>query len=130
MSPLPTPHILEMIGPQYVPLETLPLDGCTWELLAGSPLLSGLGGAASIQIPAGAKSVLIESMSAEVRFRAGTAATVTAAAPTADVINGAAPGWLPAMASSTYGFIDWAGIPTATHLALKSAGGVRLTWFA
>ena len=124
MTPTPQPHVLEFAGPQYSPLETLPLEGCTWELLAGSPLLAGTGGAASIQIPAGAKSVLIEAMTADVRFRSGGANTVTAAAPTADVVNGSAGGWVPAGSANTY------SVDGASWLALKCSGPVRLTWFA
>ena len=120
----PQPHVLEFAGPQYSPIETLPLEGCTWELLAGSTKLAGTGGAASIQIPDGAKSVLIEAMTADTRFRSGNSNAVTAAAPSIDVTDGSAGGWLPAVASSTY------SVDKAAWLALKSTGSVRLTWFA
>jgi len=129
MSSKPTPHNLELVGPQYSPVETLPLDGCTWELVAGSTRLTGLGGAASVQIPVDATSVLIESMAAEVRFRGGTDNAVTVALPSADVMNGTAGGWLPSLAAATYRFADANGKPSVSFLALLSSGGVRLTWF-
>lgn len=120
----PQPHALEFVGPKYAPLETLPLDGCTWELQAGSPLLAGTGGAASLQIPAGARSVFVEAMTADVRFRAGSTNTVTAAAPSVDVADGSAGGWVPSGSAVTY------SVDGAKYLALKSTGPVRLTWFA
>lgn len=120
----PQPHVLEFAGPQYSPIETLPLDGCTWELQTGSPLLAGTGGAASVQVPAGARSVFIEAMTADVRFRAGSTNAVTATAPTVDVTDGSAGGWVPSGSATTY------SVDGAKYLALKSTGPVRLTWFA
>ena len=124
MAANPLPHALEFAGPMYSPIETLPLDGCTWELLTGSALLTGNGGSASLQVPTGARSVLIEAMTADVRLRPGATNAVTAAVPGADVVDGSAPGWVPAGASCTY------SVDGAKYLALKSSGPVRLTWFA
>jgi len=111
-----------------------PLDGMVNEYPAGSGPLDG-SAANALGIPDGAGSVLIESMGAEIRFRAGKVTTAspnkpTAGAPGAVVSDGSAGGWLPMNAAQTYRLLDPQGQALYTHLALLSAAGVRLTWYA
>ena len=121
MTPQPVPLLIASDAKGH-PIQMLQLGGCNYRI----PAPSGAAGS-GIAVPTGAKSVRVQSLSADVWLKVDTnsPSTVVVTVPSGSIVDGSAPDLTAAGGADTY------ALPAGCKsLVLISSGDVLLTWFA